>query len=881
MVGEAFSLRRRAKNVWSFTSQSRHLIVTRSERAPSGRARNKTLKLTPAEVRLLKAEEEAQEAERLAAMTRQERRQHDALCDVPDAMGDDDGWEDNILRGNTMAEISHAREAIQDENAERLEADEDLLDKLHEQQETLLTPKARRRDPCTRRDRTQITVDAFSAQLEAMTNAYMSWSLAMSEKGLGGEYEQPEHLVTQDKEQVWVVDLFSAYATDVPIVKGDVFLTSAYIRQGLMPTTPYDPNVLITVRALEVFRTLQLRCPRLGIQVFVRGLCDLHGVPPRQNLGAQFSIAFDVYLSIRAAVDGRVQAALSRDTPNWRLKNACPACMYKLEGEKDLPLPFLTTMDGNNSLKRFWRRRREQFGMDGRAVPGESKERDDDRVVPGDYYLPRTEVDAWAKDGADELMRSFESSSEEDEGAGCSEGWQNMKEDVTARAWGMYDETGIFPALCRHGFVLVVVDMADSFGTAVVIANKYRRALKIKQGLPALHAAMKSLGVTARDEFTAWLGKEKQYLRMLTKEPVQETLEMEYYQKLVNYRDSEERVGSIQTVSWMQFVPTAGDAGYAEAAKQTRRVEKQRRHAEEVTHKSLAAVQDLEVRLGITTRWVPGSEEWEKAAKMVSSRRYQRALDQLQGLVVARMFELTKVNMSGTDYKLRKHITKALQVCSKAVKSALERYNVAAAAMAPPKPQLSWAQVVEYAFLAEFDLLHEGREDIRAEPWALPAGRAALDQHYKMLRAEEEIERLNVEIARLVTYMADEEEFLVYHEERLRQEGEDTLAHQVRIHRGRRGRFNAVHMECLVRLSKEPGFTADIFSRGVSISRERRVPAGADASARDVPMLDAAPPPQRGANVDDEENEDKDLEGVVEAFEAIVRIVHDAEAMGT
>ncbi|KAF8128818.1 hypothetical protein K438DRAFT_2000099 [Mycena galopus ATCC 62051] len=977
MVSEAFSLRRRAKNVQTATSQSRHLIVTRTERAPSGRVRKKTLKLTAAEVRLLKAEEEAQEAERLAAMTRQERQQHDALCDLPEAMGDDDGWEDDILRGNTTAEISHAGEAIQDEDAERVEADEDLLDKLHQQQETQFTLKPRCRDPRTRRDRTQIMMDAFAMQLEAMTSSYMCWSSVMSEKGLGGEYEQPEHLLVQDKEQVWVVDLFSAYTKDVPIAKGDEFLSSAYIRQGLMPTTPYDPKVLITVRALEVFRTLHLRCPHLRIQAFVRGLCDLHGVPLRPNLGAQFSIAFDGYLSICAAVDKSVQATLSRDTLNWRLKNACPACMYKLEGEKKLALPFLTTMDGNNSLKRFWR---------------QSKERDDDRVVPRDYYLPRTEVDAWAKDGADELMRSFESSSEEDEGAGCSEGWQNMKEDVTAHAWGMYDETGIFPALCRHGFVLVVVDMAkyglsvinhlirvlgevrmghdigcktavivkahprlsqlasdnrfrsligsfhghghnrlcqvsnlatyvegmgledcegcESFfsksnalapttrystafhrqqlimtylkhaddcdayqGLTVVIANKYRRTLKIKQGLPVLHAAMKSLGVTVRDEFAAWLGKEKQYLRTLTKEPVQETLEMEYYQKLVNYRDSEERAGSIQTVSWMQFVPTAGDAGYAEAAKQTRRVETQRQHAEEVAHKSLAAVQDLEVRLGITTRWVPGSEEWEKAAKMVSSRRYQRALDQLQRLVVVRMFELTK---------LRKQIAKALQVRSKAVKSALERYNVAAAAMAPPKLQLSWAQVVEYAFLVEFDLLREGCEDIRAEPWALPAGRVALDQHYKMLRAEEEIERLNVEIACLVTYMADEEEFLVYHKERLRQEGEDTLAHQVRIHRGQRGRFNAVHMERLVRLSKEPGFTADISSRGVSVSKERRVPAGADASARDVPMPDAAPPPlpQRGANAHDEEDEDEDLEGVAEAFEAIVRIAHDVEATG-
>jgi hypothetical protein len=96
------------------------------------------------------------------------------------------------------------------------------------------------------------------------------------------------------------------------------------------------------------------------------------------------------------------------------------------------------------------------------------------------------------------------------------------------------------------------------------------------------------------------------------------------------------------------FIPPTTDASYAEAAKETRRVETKRRHALEVASKSLGAVQDLELKLGITARWEPGSEAWVKAAKMVSSRRYQRALDQLQGLVVARMFELSKVNMSGT-----------------------------------------------------------------------------------------------------------------------------------------------------------------------------------------------------------------------------------------
>jgi hypothetical protein len=77
-----------------------------------------------------------------------------------------------------------------------------------------------------------------------------------------------------------------------------------------MPSTPLHPTVVVTVRALELFRVMQLRCPRLGVQAFVRGLCDLHSVAPRPYLGSQFSTAFDVYLSIRAEVDKRVKVAL-------------------------------------------------------------------------------------------------------------------------------------------------------------------------------------------------------------------------------------------------------------------------------------------------------------------------------------------------------------------------------------------------------------------------------------------------------------------------------------------------------------------------------------------------------------------------------------------
>lgn len=260
------------------------------------------------------------------------------------------------------------------------------------------------------------------------------------------------------------MNLFAAaYYADISIIEGDVFVASALVRQGLMPVAPHFPTVIITFRALEVFRATQLRCPRLGIQPYVRALCDLHGVAPRPYLAVQFSIAFDVYLAIRAVVDVRVQVALGRSSPDWRLKNACPACLYKLEGEAPIELPFLATMDGNNSLKRFWRREREEVQDDGTSIPGATRERLDTRTAPGDYYLPREEVDSWATTGVDELMKSFAPRFEElDEVDGCTERWQNMKEDITSRAWGLYDETGFFPALCRHGFVLIVVDMIKS-----------------------------------------------------------------------------------------------------------------------------------------------------------------------------------------------------------------------------------------------------------------------------------------------------------------------------------------------------------------------------------------------------------------------------------
>ncbi len=37
-----------------------------------------------------------------------------------------------------------------------------------------------------------------------------------------------------------------------------------------------------------------------------------------------------------------------------------------------------------------------------------------------------------------------------------------MSEDTTAKLWGIFEEMGIFVAICRHGCILKAADMVQS-----------------------------------------------------------------------------------------------------------------------------------------------------------------------------------------------------------------------------------------------------------------------------------------------------------------------------------------------------------------------------------------------------------------------------------
>ncbi|KAJ3745615.1 hypothetical protein DFH05DRAFT_1610652 [Lentinula detonsa] len=778
-------------------------------------------------------------------------------------------------------------------------------------------------------NRTQIT--GLKAKQEALKSNEEFWSERQDWDGEGfGDSIDGDMERVADVLEGWTA-MDHSNAGDWEDITGDFWRTEmgkSLVRNGLFPCSPGIATVGITTRTLEIFRLQSLRCPRLSIKAFVKSLCDIQGVPFKPYLQVQFSIAFDVYLNVLGHVHGRVQAALGRNSSNWRLANACPCCLYHVEGEPELQFRLLGTWDGGNSLKRLRRNERaEAFDQTDPPQLAKSKEYTDTRDAGGDYYLSREEVNQWSKEAIKEMS---EGKAEDSEPNPCAERWKNLSEELTAKMWGVYDETGVFLSLCRHSFVLLIVDMVASgelakyplailnrlfevigegigmgydigcaFGTTVansplgekakhlrftslvgafhghahsrlcqtshlctyinglgiehleqcktffsesnelassvhhmsvfhrrqaiarycyhhdnleaysrlskLLVDNYKQAVDIQATLPALAKTMSDLGIPSVDTFNQWLKEEKDYLSGLKKEPAEETVQMEYYKKLVKLEDAELKLIAA-TREWVSYTPGNISQAFGRAD-QTRRIETQRQHAIENRNDLKKEVQMLEVQLGVKDRWTSGSEDWEKAKKMVAMAKYQRALDKLEGLVVARLFELTKLNMSCTGYKLRTHIANALKARSQAIRTAVTTYNDAAAELG--RPQLTWDQVIEYSFLSDFDLLRDARRDVRSELWSQPAGRLALDQYYKLLRAPEEILRLNKEIRSFITYIHEETAYIRLKAEEIRQT-DPLLSIQIIKHGWERGRCNEMHLIRLRKLEKMPGFTGSL-----------------------------------------------------------------------
>jgi hypothetical protein len=162
-----------------------------------------------------------------------------------------------------------------------------------------------------------------------------------------------------------------------------------------MPCAPYSPTAAITICTLELFCLTHLCCPHVTVHSFVKTLCDMHCVSFKPYLLRQLTIAFNLYLSIRTAVDRLVQVSLGCDCTDYCIKNSCPSCTYTLEGEAKLKFSMLYTTDGNNSMKKIiqWETVPEASAtLEGMTQPilGPCSEAEDSRTTGHGVYLMRS-----------------------------------------------------------------------------------------------------------------------------------------------------------------------------------------------------------------------------------------------------------------------------------------------------------------------------------------------------------------------------------------------------------------------------------------------------------------------------------------------------------
>jgi hypothetical protein len=156
-----------------------------------------------------------------------------------------------------------------------------------------------------------------------------------------------------------------------------------------------------------------------------------------------------------------------------------------------------------------------------------------------------------------------------------------------------------------------------------------------------------------------------------------------------------------------------------------------------------------------------------------------------------------------------------LKARCKAIQNALKKYNTMAVQLR--RPVLDWKSISAYGTLAEFSLLRECREDIRAQPWAQAANRQAGIYRLKLTHANEERERLNIEVRRVATSIRDEELDFERHITRL-EETDILLATELRDIRDRRVRVNRQHRARIAEIYKLPCYNG-IISLGTRVGR--------------------------------------------------------------
>ena len=103
------------------------------------------------------------------------------------------------------------------------------------------------------------------------------------------------------------------------------------------------------------------------------------------------------------------------------------------------------------------------------------------------------------------------------------------------------DQYEIYSNLSKSLYTLLGGDSLIYFLGIVgtFLYNNYKQALSLLETKHAVTATLTKVGASSAEVVKEWLREEETYLRGLSKEPLEETLEMEYYKMLESLRVTE------------------------------------------------------------------------------------------------------------------------------------------------------------------------------------------------------------------------------------------------------------------------------------------------------------------------------------------------------
>ena len=104
------------------------------------------------------------------------------------------------------------------------------------------------------------------------------------------------------------------------------------------------------------------------------------------------------------------------------------------------------------------------------------------------------------------------------------------------------------------------------------------------------------------------------------------------------------------TLQWVSTQPHElhmATGSYDKDARETRRLEGAHVRGLDSVLTLQSTARALEAKLEVKERWTPESDDWKRVDKSWQEREFDKAVDRLEGLVIARIFELEKMNQVG------------------------------------------------------------------------------------------------------------------------------------------------------------------------------------------------------------------------------------------